>query len=172
DIILNAICGLFYSGLCISIILKCGASTGGMDIFALVLSRLRDLPVGTYFLLLNGMIIIVAGLLYEPENALYTILTLYITTRVIDRIHTRHEKVTAMVITEKAKELQTAIYNQMVRGITILQVQGAYSKEKKYMIYLVITRYELYDLEKIIKTIDPQAFTNIVETTEVFGSFR
>src|SRR5699024_606614 len=91
---------------------------------------------------------------------------------VIDRIHTRHEKVTAMVITEKAKELQTAIYNQMVRGITILQVQGAYSKEKKYMIYLVITRYELYDLEKIIKTIDPQAFTNIVETTEVFGSFR
>src|SRR5699024_8538664 len=172
DIILNAVAGGLLSGAGIGITLKWSASTGGMHIVALVLSRLRDRTVGRYFLFLNGMIIIVAGLLYEPENALYTILTLYITTRVIDRIHTRHEKVTAMVITEKAKELQTAIYNQMVRGITILQVQGAYSKEKKYMIYLVITRYELYDLEKIIKTIDPQAFANIVETTEVFGSFR
>src|SRR5699024_12659741 len=114
DIILNAVAEGFLSGAGIGITLKWGASTGGMDIVALVLSRLRDRPVGTYFLLLNGMIIIVAGLLYEPENALYTILTLYITTRVIDRINKRHEKVTAMVIPEQTKELQTAIYNKKV----------------------------------------------------------
>lgn len=172
DIILNAVIGGVIGGAGIGLTLKWGASTGGMDIVAMVLSRKQDKPIGTYFLLLNGIIIVFAGILYEPENALYTLLTLYITTRVIDTIHTSHEKVTAMIITRKSKELQQAIHNKMVRGITILQVKGAYTKEEKNMMYLVITRYELYDLEKIIKEIDPHAFTNIVQTTEVFGFFK
>lgn len=172
DIILNAVIGGVIGGAGIGFTLKLGASTGGMDIVAMVLSRLRDKPIGTYFLILNGIIIIFAGILYEPENALYTLLTLYITTRVIDTIHTSHEKVTAMIITRKVEELQEEIHKKMVRGITILQVKGAYSKEEKNMMYLVITRYELYDLEKIIKEVDPNAFTNIVQTTEVFGFFK
>src|SRR5690625_6121697 len=84
-----------------------------------------------------------AGILYEPENALYTMLTLYITTLVIDAIHTRHEKVTAMIVTRKAAELQKAIHEKLIRGITILPAKGAYTGEDKSMMYLVITRYEL-----------------------------
>lgn len=172
DIILNAVVGGVIGGVGIGISLKLGASTGGMDIVAMVLSRLRDKPIGTYFLLLNGVIIVLAGFLYEPENALYTMLALYVTTYVIDMIHTRHEKVTAMIITRKAEELQQAIHSKMVRGITILPAKGAYSKEDKNMLYLVITRYELYDLETIISEIDPNAFTNIVQTAGIFGFFR
>ncbi|MUV36542.1 UPF0750 membrane protein YitT [Lentibacillus sp. JNUCC-1] len=152
--------------------MKWGASTGGMDIVAMVLSRLNDKPLGTYFLTLNGVIILMAGVLYEPENALYTLLTLYVTTRVIDALHTRHEKLTAMIVTHKANELQQAIHNKMVRGITILPAKGAYSGEDKNMLYLVITRYELYDLEQIIADVDPNAFANIVQTTGIFGFFR
>src|SRR5699024_2230040 len=172
DIILNAVFGGLLGGIGVGITLKYGASTGGMDIVAMVLSRMKDKPIGSYFLILNGAIVVCAGFLYEPENALYTLLTLYVTTRVIDAIHTRHEKVTAMVITQKAEELQRAIHDAMVRGITILPVQGAYSREDKKMLYLVITRYELYDLEQIIADIDPHAFTNIVQTTGIFGFFR
>lgn len=172
DIILNAVVGGVLAGIGVGISLKWGASTGGMDIVAMVLSRLQDKPIGTYFLLLNGIIIIFAGILFEPENALYTMLALYITTRVIDAIHTSNEKVTAMIITRKAKKLQKAIHNKMVRGITIIPAQGAYSGEEKYMMYLVITRYELYDLEQIINEVDPNAFTNIVQTTDVLGFFR
>lgn len=172
DIILNAVFGGVIAGIGIGVSLKLGASTGGMDIVAMVLSRLRDKPIGTYFLLLNGVIIVLAGIVYEPENALYTMLTLYVTTVVIDMIHTRHEKVTAMIVTTKVDELQQAIHQKMVRGITILPAKGAYSKEDKNMLYLVITRYELYDLEAIIKEVDPTAFTNIVQTVGVFGFFR
>lgn len=172
DIILNAVIGGVISGAGVGISLKLGASTGGMDIVAMVLSRLRDKPIGTYFLLLNAVIIVLAGFLYEPENALYTMLALYVTTVVIDTIHTRHEKMTAMIITHKAEELQQAIHQKMVRGITILPAKGAYSKEDKDMLYLVITRYELYDLESIIKEVDPDAFTNIVQTVGIFGFFR
>lgn len=172
DIILNAVFGGVIAGVGIGLSLKLGASTGGMDIVAMVLSRLQDKPIGTYFLLLNGVIIVLAGVLYEPENALYTMVALYVTTSVIDMIHTRHEKVTAMIITHKAEELQKAIHQKMVRGITIVPAKGAYSNEEKNMLYLVITRYELYDLEKIINEVDPQAFTNVVQTVGIFGFFR
>ncbi|MER2089838.1 MAG: YitT family protein [Sporosarcina sp.] len=172
DIILNAVVGGVIGGVGVGLSLKLGASTGGMDIVAMVLSRLQDKPIGTYFLLLNGLIIVMAGILYEPENALYTMLALYVTTAVIDTIHTRHEKVTAMIVTVKAEELQHAIHQKMVRGITIIPAKGAYSKEDKNMMYLVITRYELYDLETIIKEVDPNAFTNIVQTVGIFGFFR
>jgi len=172
DIILNAVVGGVLAGAGVGISLKLGASTGGMDIVAMVLSRLQDKPIGTYFLLLNGIIIVMAGILYEPENALYTMLALYVTTAVIDMIHTRHEKVTAMIVTHKADELQYAIHQKMIRGITIIPAKGAYSKEDKSILYLVITRYELYDLETIISEIDPNAFTNIVQTVGIFGFFR
>jgi len=172
DIILNAVFGGVIGGVGVGLSLKLGASTGGMDIVAMVLSRLQDKPIGSYFLVLNGIIIVLAGVLYEPENALYTMLTLYVTIVVIDTLHTRHEKVTAMIVTHKADELQQAIHNKMVRGITIIPAKGAYSKEDKNILYLVITRYELYDLETIINEVDPQAFTNIVQTVGIFGFFR
>ncbi|HLR79374.1 MAG TPA: YitT family protein [Bacillota bacterium] len=172
DIILNAVFGGVIGGAGVGITLKYGASTGGMDIIAMVLSRLNDRPIGIYFLLLNGVIIGMAGFLYEPENALYTLLSLYVTTRVIDTLHTRHQKVTAMIITHKADQLQKAIHEKLVRGITIIPATGAYTKEDKHMLYLVVTRYELYDLEKVIKEVDPNAFTNIVQTAGIYGFFR
>ena len=172
DIILNAVAGGVLMGIGVGYTLKLGASTGGLDIIAMLLSRKKGKPIGTYFLILNGVIIILAGILYEPENALYTMLTLYVTTSAIDAIHTRHEKLTAMIVTNQADELQQAIHRTMVRGITILPAKGAYSKEDKHMLYVVSTRYELYDLEKIIKEVDPKAFTNIVQTVGIFGFFR
>src|SRR5699024_12029325 len=95
-----------------------------------------------------------------------------ITTLVIDAIHTRHEKVTVLIVTHKAEELQQAIHRQMVRGITIIPAKGAYSKADKNMLYLVITRYELYDLENIIYEEDPEACTNIIQTAGVIVFFR
>lgn len=172
DIMLNAVVGGVIAGVAVGISLKWGASTGGLDILAMLLSRLNDRPIGIYFLTINAVIIFLAGILYEPENALYTMLALYVTTLVIDTVHTRHEKVTVLIVTHVASDLQDAIHEQMVRGITIIPAVGAYSKENKHMLYLVITRYELYDLENIINEVDPQAFTNIIQTAGIFGFFR
>ncbi|MGN1401480.1 MAG: YitT family protein [Bacillus sp. (in: firmicutes)] len=172
DIILNAVFGGVIAAVGVGITLKYGASTGGMDIVAMLLSRVKDKPVGTYLFALNGLIIITAGLLYGPEKSLYTLVALYVTTRVIDAIHTRHEKLTVFIVTKKTAELKQAIHSKLVRGITVVPAKGAFTNEDKNMMMMVITRYELYDLEHIIKEVDPQAFTNIVETTNVFGVFR
>jgi len=172
DILLNAVFGGVIAALGVGLTLKWGASTGGMDIIAMVLSRMNDRPVGTYFFTLNGIIILTAGYIFGWENALYTLVALYVSTRVIDAIHTRHEKLTAMIITKKSDELKKAIHDKLVRGITLLPAKGAFSGEQKEMLIIVITRYEMYDLERIIKDVDPQAFTNIVQTTGIFGFFR
>ncbi|WP_130858740.1 YitT family protein [Gracilibacillus phocaeensis] len=172
DIMLNAVFGGVIAGVGVGITLKWGASTGGSDIIAMILSRMKDKPIGGYLMIINGFIIMIAGVLNEPENALYTLIGLYVTTRVIDGIHTRHEKITAMIVTKKADELQKAIHDTMVRGITILPVKGAYTKEDKHMLYLVITRYELYDLERIIREVDENAFANVIQTAGVYGFFR
>src|SRR5699024_11312344 len=91
DIILNAVVGGVISGVAVGVSLKYGASTGGMDIVAMILSRLHDRPIGIYFLTLNAGIIFAAGILYEPEKALYTMLALYITTnRKSTRLNSSH----------------------------------------------------------------------------------
>ena len=156
----------------VGITLKMGASTGGLDIVAMVLSRMNDKPVGTYFFMLNAVIIVTAGAMYGWDKAMYTLVSVYASTRVIDAIHTRHQKLTAMIITRKTAELTEAIHARMVRGITLIPAKGAFSKEQREMMVIVITRYELYELEHIIKEVDPNAFTNIVQTASIFGYFR
>jgi uncharacterized membrane-anchored protein YitT (DUF2179 family) len=172
DILLNAVFGGVILAIGVGITLKWGASTGGVDIIAMVLSRMKDKPVGPYMFVLNGVIIITAGFLYGWEKALYTLVTLYTSTRVIDAIHTRHAKLTAMIITKKADEMKKAIHASLVRGITMIPAKGAFSNETREMLMIVITRYELFDLERIIQEVDPNAFTNIVQTTAVYGFFR
>lgn len=172
DILLNAVFGGVILAVGVGFTLKYGASTGGLDIIAMVLSRMKDKPIGGYIFLLNAIIIFTAGLLNGWEKALYTLVALYATTRVIDTIHTRHVKLTAMVVTKKAEALKKAIHSKLVRGITTVPAKGGFTNEPKDMMIIVITRYELYDLERIIKEVDPNAFTNIIQTTGIFGFFR
>lgn len=172
EILLNAVFGGLLSGIGVGISLKWGAFTGGMDIIAMILSRIKDRPIGIYFLVMNAMIIFFAGWLYDPEKALFTLVTLYVTTRVIDALHTRHNKLTAMIVSTKGDSLTKSIHSRMVRGITRIPAKGAFTGEDREMLFMVITRYELYDLEQIVKDTDPNAFVNIVQTTGVFGFFR
>ncbi|MEK4199268.1 YitT family protein [Cytobacillus sp. FSL K6-0265] len=172
DILLNAVFGGVIAAVGVGITLKWGASTGGMDIIAMYLSKAKDRPVGTYFFSLNAVIIITAGFLFGWEKALYTLVTLYASTRVIDAIHTRHEKLTAMIITNKQDEMKKAIHKKLVRGITMIPARGAFSNEHREMLMIVVSRYELFDLQRTIQEVDPHAFTNIVNTTDVYGVFR
>ena len=172
DIILNAIFGGLISAVGVGLALKWGASTGGLDIIAMILSRMKGKPVGTYFFLFNAIIIIAAGYLYGWEKALYTLVTLYVSSRIIDAVHTRHVKITAFIVTKNGPEVRKAIHERLVRGITTVPATGAFTNENKEMLMIVITRYELYELERIIKKVDPGAFTNVLETVGVFGLFR
>lgn len=172
NVLLNAVFGGVIGAIGTGLTLKYGASTGGLDIIAMVLSRISNQSVGSYFFILNGLIVSVTGVLFGWELALYTLVTLYVSSRVIDAIHTSHVKLTAMIMTKHGDELVSAIQQKLIRGITVVPATGGYTKENMEMLVMVLTRYELYYLEKIIKEVDENAFVNIVQTTKVYGFFR
>jgi len=172
DILLNSVFGGLIVAIGIGYTLKYGASTGGLDIIALVLSRSKGKPVGTYFFLFNAVIILTAGYIYGMEKALYTLINLYVTSRFIDAIHTSHIKVTAFIVTTKGDELRKEIHSRLVRGITAINAKGAFTNQDKQVLMMVLSRYELYDLSRIIKSVDEKAFTNVVQTVDVYGEFR
>ncbi|WP_184664849.1 YitT family protein [Texcoconibacillus texcoconensis] len=172
DIILNSVFGGVIGGFGAGLVLKMGASSGGLDIIALLLARVSDRPVGMYFFAMNAAIVMSASVIFDLEKALYTLLTLYVTSRIIDTVHTRHVKLTAMIVTKKPEELQRAFHSKVTRGVTRIPAKGGYTREDKEMLMIVITRYELYQLQQIIDEVDSEAFTNFVQTTGIHGMFR
>lgn len=169
--LMNAIVGGVLLGIGAGLSLKMGFTTGGMDIISLVLSKTTGKTVGKYMFFLNGIIVAVAGVLFDWESALYTIISIYCMTQVVDTIHTSHQKITAMIVTTQSDAVVTAISQQMVRGMTLLPSIGGYSKKEGRMIMMVITRYELYDLEQVVYSVDENAFMNIIPTQSVLGRF-
>ncbi|MCI1857198.1 MAG: YitT family protein [Sporolactobacillus sp.] len=172
DILLNAVFGGVIQATGVGLTLKFGASTGGMDIVAMILSQKKDRPIGGYMFALNGAIVLSAGFLFGWRRALYTLLQQYVSVRIIDAIHTSYVKLTAWIITDRANEVQKSIYAHLKRGITRIPGRGGFTNSNKDVLMIVITRYELYALKRIVAEADPKAFTNVVETVAVFGLFR
>lgn len=172
DILLNAVFGGVIGAVGAGMTLRFGASTGGMDIIAVYLSRVVEGSVGRFTLILNSFIIISAGFLFGWEKSLYTLVGLFSSSKVIDILHTQAQKLTAMIVTKNSKDLKQEILTRLTRGATVVPAHGAYSDEGRDMLITVISRYELFELRKIIKEVDPKAFTNIVKTDSVIGLFR
>ena len=171
DILLNAVFGGVLIGVGVGMILKIGASTGGTDIVFQYLSMKFNGSFGKYSFAINAIIILIAGLTQGWETALYTIISIYITSVVIDKIHTVHQNLTLYIETSKEDEMIKSLQQQLYRGITILEGRGAYSKNDKSVLMMVLSSYELYEALAVIKMVDEQAFTNVVQSEMVQGYF-
>ncbi|MEK8126347.1 YitT family protein [Paenibacillus filicis] len=170
--IMSGVAGGVLIGLGTGIAMRGGGSSGGLDIIASILTRKRDFPLGTVLFALNGVIIVLLG--YFKQNwdpALYSMLSIFITGKVMDTIHIRHLKVTVFIVTQKG-ELLLSKMQKLQRGVTVIQTEGAYTKRTQHMLMTVTTRYELADLQLLIRKWDPQAFVNVTETVGVMGLFR
>lgn len=171
NILMNSLMGGVFLGIGAGLALKMGFTTGGMDILSLVLSKTTGKTVGNFMFILNGLIVLVAGFIFSWESALYTIISIYVMSYVVDMIHTSHQKLTAMIITTKPDQVGRSISQRVFRGMTLLPSVGGYSGVEGKTIMIVITRYELYDLEQAILEADGQAFVNILPTQSILGRF-
>ncbi|KRL04211.1 YitT family protein [Liquorilactobacillus oeni] len=171
DPLMNALFGGLITGVGVGCSLKYGFSTGGMDIVAVFLNMTTGRSVGFLMLLTNMIIILTAGFYFSWQSALYTIISNYALTRVVDSIHTSHQKLTAFVVTTKAAQILPAIQQTLVRGVTVLPSKGAYTGRDSQTLMTVLTRYELYRFKQLIKQEDPAAFINFVNTADVAGNF-
>ena len=171
DIMLNTIFGGVLVGIGSGIILKIGASSGGIDVVSQVMSYKFGGSVGKYSFIINIFIIFVAGYYQSWEVAMYTIMAMYITSVLVDQVHTIHKNLTLYIVTEKEDEVVGAIWLQLPRGITVLEGAGAYSKERRSVLMMVLSSYELYEALETIKAVDEHAFINVVRSETVIGNF-
>ena len=171
NVLMNAITGGVLLGIGAGLSLKFGFTTGGLDIVSLLLSKTTGRTVGNYMMLLNGVIVVVAGFFFTWESALYTIITIFTMSTVVDYVHTSHQKMTAFITTSKSADMRAALNTELLRGMTVIQARGGFSSSEREMIMIVFTRYELYVLKQVVADVDPQSFTNIVATDSVVGTF-
>lgn len=172
ETLLASVVGGVLVGIGVGISFRAGGSSGGFDILGSIVTRYRDFPVGTVLVAMNGLVILAAGYLNADWNiALMSMISIYVTGKVVDVIHVSHTKITLFIITERTEEILARLL-LLPRGVSRIKIEGAFSHKEKDMLMTVTTRYELAELKRIIKESDPAAFVNIVETVGVMGAFN
>lgn len=168
--------GVFLGGLIngggVGIALKCGVSSGGVDIIALLLKKKIDLEVGILSTVVNSIIIVAVAATFGWGRVLYTIFGTLISGYTMDRVFNNQQKVQVLIITDQSQQLMTEIQQRLFQGVTLLnEVEGGYSKQPKKILLTVISKGEVPQLQGIIKTYDPMAFLTITDQCQVTGNF-
>lgn len=171
NILLSSIFGGVISGLGIGLILKYSGTSGGLDIIAIIISRTSNVSVGMLLTAMNSIIVLISGSVFDWNIALYTMLSIFLTGKVLDTIHTNHIKLTMQIVTSEGENIRQELIESVYRGITIMDGYGGYTQEKKQILMTVVTRYEMIQIKSIVRKHDQKAFINIYETVEVDGKF-
>lgn len=173
DPLLNSIFGGLINGLGVGLAIRAGGSMGGTDVAGVAFNRRFSLPMGDVMMAFNGVIVGLAGLLQANLNTvLYTIVAMFVSTRMIDLVTTGTVKKTVMLVTDKAEEIAAKVNSEMGRGVTILDGRGAYSHAPRNVILCVVTRMEIAQVRELAQAIDDHAFFVVLDTDEVVGRFR
>lgn len=170
--LLAAVFGGTLLGIGSGISLRVGGSSGGFDIIGSIVTMDYDLSISHILIGLNAIVILTHGYLsQEWELVLYSMVSIFTTSKVIGTIYINHYKVTVFIITGNKEALMNRLLC-LRHGVTVIKTTGAFTDIEKDMLMTVTTRYELTELKHIIYENDPQAFVNIVETVGVIGNFR
>lgn len=172
DPLVNAIFGGLVMGTGIGYGLKSNISSGGTDIISLTIRRKTGRQVGKISLMVNALIMSVAGLLFGWQYALYSMATIFVSSRVTDAIYTKQKKMQAMIVTDKPDKVIKMIHKKLHRGVTsINDAQGTYQGDKKAVLITIITRAEFNEFKDRMKKTDPQAFVSVAENVQIIGRF-
>lgn len=170
DRMLATVCGGLMIGFAIGIVIRAGASTGGMDIPPLVLNKKFGFPVSGMLYLFDFTILILQMLFSDKEQIIYGILLVMIYTVVLDKVLlTGHVQTQVKIVSKKHKEINQMIVQKLDRGSTILYGETGYLHTDQPVIMTVISNRELTKLNQEVNKIDPEAFMIISRVNEVKG---
>lgn len=170
DILLCTIFSGLGIGIALGVVIRSGASTGGMDIPPLVLKQFFRIPVSVSMYVFDVCILLSQAVFRKAENILYGIVLVMIYTVVLDKMllmgTTRTE---IRVISQKSDEIRDAILKEIDRGVTLLEGESGYLRNRTHMIFSVISNRELPKVERIVRGIDPESFMVVSRVSEVKG---
>ncbi|WP_010273802.1 YitT family protein [Paenibacillus senegalensis] len=154
----------------LGIVFRYGGTTGGSDIVARIINKTRGLSMGQIILVIDAFVITSSLLYIAIEKILYTLVVVFIASRLIDFINQGSYAAKAFtIVTDHSQQLAEAITRELERGVTIFQAKGGYSKHPKEVVYCVVSRYETRKLRNLVKQIDPNAFLVVSDVKDVLG---
>lgn len=170
DLLLSALFGGLCIGLALAIVIRIGASTGGMDIPPLILQKTLRIPVSVSMYVFD-FVILIGQMLFTPrETCLYGILLVIVYTITLDKLLALGASRTKLeIVTVKSEEIRHAIISGLDRSVTLLHGKTGYVGKETEVLLCVIAPKELYKLERIVYSIDPDAFVVMTRATSVHG---
>ncbi|MFV0381472.1 MAG: YitT family protein [Breznakia sp.] len=169
--ILASIYGGAFVGVGVGLVFRTGASTGGMDIPPLIIHKYTNIKLATLVLIVDGLTVLLGMLLHGVEAALIGIISVWVSALLVNKtilLGSQSAK-TVMIISNKYEELLAEITSTINRGATILQAQGAFTRETKPVIMVVVMNKQFLILNRLVEHIDPSAFMIVSDTSEVQG---
>lgn len=170
DALLGALFGGIGVGLGLGIVFRGNASTGGTDLAAQIINKYTGLTLGTCVVLIDGLIVITAAIVFDIERGLYALIALYVTSKTIDIVQVGFGRSkTAMIITNKQEEVRQGILNKIDRGVTKLSAYGGFTDHERPVLMCVVDQREFTKLKQLVKSLDPAAFVVVMDAAEVLG---
>lgn len=174
DALTSCIIGGILCGFGIGITFQNGGSSGGVDIIGLYFAKKSSYSVGTISLMVNVVVFACAFVIMQDiEKIIYTLIFAAISMFALDKMHTQNINCEVMIFTKhNDAEIQTALMREMRRGVSYWNGFGAYTGDTNRVLFIVVSKYELSHLKKIVSKIDPQAFIRVNYDIEIHGNFE
>ncbi|WP_026021136.1 YitT family protein [Paenibacillus senegalensis] len=168
DRLLAVLFGGITLGLGVGLVLRFGGALDGSEIVAILISKKTKFPVGQIILIINVFIFAIAGFVLGWDAAMYSIVTYYIASKVMDIVvEGMNETKSVTIVSRKYEEIAQAISDRLGRTSTMIYAEGGFSKEEIKMIYCVVSRLELSKLKSVVHEIDRGAFVAIETVSDV-----
>jgi len=171
EILLGVIAGSLFIGAGLGIVIRSNASTGGTDIPALLMRKHFGLSIGSSYILIDTCIITISGILLKnPNSLLWSLVALFLTSRIANQfIEGFSFTKAANIITDKPEEIKNYIIQDLGRSCTVINAIGGYTNTEKKIIYVVFSQRELARLKINVKHMDPEAFIIVNDVHQVLG---
>ena len=171
DLLLASVFGGVGVGLGLGLVFRSQGSTGGTAIIAQLINHYTGLSSGESLIGADLAIIIAAGFIFSPEVAMFTVLSLFVSSKVIDFVQKgfSFSKAAMIISANKSDTISQRILEELGRGATFLEGRGAYSGENKDIILCVVSQAQVTRLKYIVREVDPEAFVIVSNVGEVLG---
>lgn len=168
--LLSAIYGGIMLGVGLGIVYRGNGSTGGTALIAQLVKKYTGLSSGFSQLLVDGLVVVTSAFVFNFELALYAMIAIYVTSKVIDfvQLQTSPTKL-VLIITDKEEEIQSIIKNDINRGLTKIKTIGGYTNQEKTMILCVVEQSEAVYFKKLLQTKEPTSFVIFLNASEILG---
>lgn len=170
DIFLSCIYGGLFSGIGASMLYRVNAHSGGTDILGGIVNKYYGLNVATVGFGFNCMLMVIAASLFGLKPAMYTLISMFITSVVANKFTEGFDyKKSIMIISAEPENIATGITKELGRGVTYLFGEGAYTKQNRKVIFVVVKLRQVSLVKAIVTQTDPHAFMIITDVTDVIG---